>query len=286
MAWQRKMPFGYMVRNGETVICPTEAGAVRGIFARYLAGESYAKIAEEMSRGSIPYHQHTPQWNKHMVKRILENGKYLGSDIYPRLVSDEDFLAVQLRREDKTDYNLCPTSLNPIREKAVCAACGGKIVRDAKSCRRPRWICGNPDCRAIIRVSDDAIQQQVSERLRQLAAVPGLLTPPPTPKSAPSTDAVRIENEINLCLNRTDINTDYMKMLIFAAAAERYAALPDPTPTHDLAALRERLGSGPASEADLRELFMRTVTSVRIGGQSGVELELTSGKIIGKEKSV
>lgn len=73
MAWQRKTPFGYIVQGGETVPCPAEADAVQGIFARYLAGASYGRIAEEMSRGNIPYHQRTRQWNKHMVKRILEN---------------------------------------------------------------------------------------------------------------------------------------------------------------------------------------------------------------------
>ena len=96
MAWQRKTPFGYMVRGGETVPCPTEADAVQNIFTRYLAGASFGRIAEEMSRGNIPYHQHTSQWNKHMVKRILENGKYLGTGIYPRLISDEEFLAAQI----------------------------------------------------------------------------------------------------------------------------------------------------------------------------------------------
>ena len=118
MAWQRKTPFGYMVRGGETVPCPTEADAVQNIFTRYLAGASFGRIAEEMSRGNIPYHQHTSQWNKHMVKRILENGKYLGTDVYPRLISDEEFLAAQIQREDKTDYAPCPTALNPVREKA------------------------------------------------------------------------------------------------------------------------------------------------------------------------
>jgi len=125
MAWQRTTPFGYMIRNGETVTCPVEADAVRSIFTRYLAGASYAKIAEEMSKGGIPYHRHTAQWNKHMVKRILENGKYLGTDLYPRLVNDEDFLAVQLRREDKTGYYTpCPASKADLREllaKAVKA---------------------------------------------------------------------------------------------------------------------------------------------------------------------
>ena len=283
MAWQRKTPFGYMIQNGETIICPVEADAVRSIFTHYLAGASYAKIAEEMSRGSIPYHQHTSKWNKHMVKRILENGKYLGTEVYPRLVSDDDFLAVQLQREDKTDYVPCPASLHPIREKAVCAVCGGRIIRDTKTHGKPRWVCADPNCGAIVRISDGAIQKRISERLHQLAEVPALLMPPPLPAAAPSSDALRIQNEINLCFNRADINADYMKALIFAVAAEQYAVLPDLTPAHDIEELRERLEASPANESDLQELLAKAVKAVRIGGQDYIELELTNGQIIGKE---
>ncbi len=197
-----------MIQNGETIICPKEADAVRSIFHRYLAGVSYARIAEEMSRGTIPYHQHTSQWNKHMIKRILENGKYLGTGIYPWLVSVEDFLAVQLQREDKTGYVPCPASLHPIREKAVCAVCGGRIARDTKTHGRSRWVCADPDCGAIVHMSDDAVQKRVSERLRQLAEAPALLTPSPAPMTDSSTDALRIRNEFNLCFNRADINSD------------------------------------------------------------------------------
>ena len=283
MAWQRKTPFGYMIRDGQTVPNPVEADAVRSIFQCYMAGASYARIADEMSRGSIPYHQHTSKWNKHMVKRILENGKYLGTDIYPRLVSDEDFLAVQLQREDKTDCVPCPAGLRPIREKAVCAVCGGRISRDTKTHGRPRWVCADPDCGAIVRASDDTIQEQVTERLHQLAAAPVLLTPPPIAAAASSSNALRIQNEINLCFNRTDINSNYMKALIFAAAAEQYAVLPDLTPAHDIEELQERLEARPASESDLQELFTKAVKAVRIGGQDYIELELTNGQIIGKE---
>ena len=283
MAWQRKTPFGYMIQNGETIICPVEADAVRSIFQRYLAGISYAKIAEEMSQGSIPYHQHTSTWNKHMVKRILENGRYLGTEVYPRLVSDEDFLAVQLHREDKTDHVPRPASLQPIREKAMCAVCGGRITRDTKSQGRPRWVCADPNCGAIVRISDDAIQAQVSERLRHLAEAPALLTPLPMPAATPSSDALRIQNEIDLCFNRADINAEYMKALIFAAAAEQYAVLPDPTPDHEMEEFRERLEARPATESDLQELLTKAVRAVRIGGQGYIELELTNGQIIGKE---
>ena len=283
MAWQRKTPFGYMVQNGENVPCPAEADAVQSVFTRYLAGASYSRIAEEMSKGNIPYHQHTRQWNKHMVKRILENGKYLGTGGYPRLVSDEDFLAVQLQREDKTDYAPCPASLNPIREKAVCAVCGGRIVRNTKSHGRPRWVC--PNCGAIVHISDEELQAQVSQRLRQLADTPDLLTPPPTPETPSSADALRIQNELNLCFNRQDINPDYMKMLIFAAAAEQYAVLPDLTPVHDMEVLRDRLKTGCVNDSDLQELLAKAVKAVRIGGQDYIELELTNGTMIGKEQS-
>lgn len=282
MAWQRKTPFGYMVQGGETVLCPAEADAVQSIFTRYLAGASYGRIADEMSKGNVPYHQHTRQWNKHMVKRILENGKYLGTGGYPRLVSDEDFLAVQLQREDKTDYAPCPAGLRPIREKAVCAVCGSRITRDTKSHGRPRWVC--PDCGAIVRISDEAVQRLVSQRLRQLADAPDLLTPPPTPEAVPSLDALRIQNELNLCFNRSDINPDYMKTLIFAAAAEQYAVLPDLTPVHDMEVLRNQLKTGCVNDNDLQELLAKAVKAVRIGGQDYIELELTNGTMIRKEQ--
>lgn len=282
MAWQRKTPFGYMVQGGETVPCPVEADAVQDIFTRYLAGASYGRIAEEMSRGNVPYHQHTRQWNKHMVKRILENGKYLGTDGYPRLISDDEFLAVQLQRVDKTEYAPCPASLNPIREKAVCAVCSGRIVRNTKSHGRPRWVC--PDCGAIVHISDERLQEQVSQRLRQLADAPDLLAPPPTPEVSPSADALRIQNELNVCFNRSDINPDYMKTLIFAAAAEQYAVLPDLTPVHDMEVLRNRLKTGCVNDSDLQELLAKAVKAVRIGGQDYIELELTNGTMIRKEQ--
>ena len=285
MAWQRKTPFGYMVQNGKTVPCPPEAEAVRGIFAHYLAGLSYAKIAEEMSGGNIPYHQHTSQWNKHMVKRILGNGRYLGSEIYPQLISDGDFLAAQLQREDKANGTPCPNDIAPIRRKAVCAVCGGRITRDTKSKGRPRWVCRGADCGTISRISDEDLLRLISDRLSLLAQAPSLLTQA-SASADNSLDALRLQNEINLCLNRSDINADYIKTLIFTAAGEQYAALPDPTPGHDLKTLRERLEARPANEDDLRELFAKAVKAVRIGGQSRIELELINGQINGNEQTI
>ena len=94
MAWQRKIPFGYEIRGGQLRPHPQEGDAVRYIFGQYLAGASLLTIAEGMTGRGPRYHQHTPEWNKHMVKRVLENARYTGADGYPPLVSGEDFAAV------------------------------------------------------------------------------------------------------------------------------------------------------------------------------------------------
>ena len=77
-----------------------------------------------------------------------------------------------------------------------------------------------------------------------------------------------------------------MKTLIVASAAVQYAVLPDLTPVHDMEVLRERLERSSADEDNLRELLAKAVKAVRIGGQDYIELELTNGMMIGKEKSI
>ena len=101
MAWQRKIPFGYQVQNGRINCQPEEAKFVRSIFSHYLLGSSYSQIADEMARQGVRYHQHTAQWNKHMVKRILENERYLGMDGYPCALPG----FVDSKNEEKTERN-------------------------------------------------------------------------------------------------------------------------------------------------------------------------------------
>mgnify|MGYP003178278135 FL=1 len=270
MAWQRKTPFGYQIQNGRITCHPEEAESVRYIFSHYLLGSSYNQIADEMTQQGVRYHQHTAQWNKHMVKRILENERYLGLDGYPRLIADEEFLAVRLRRGEQNTYAPCPSEILPIRDKAVCALCGEKMARDTKSHGRPCWRCKNPECSSGVYLDDNVILERVIHKLKELAKSPERIQ---LPQAAPvSTDALRIENELALCFNRADINAEYMKTLIMAAAAERYTGLIDPTPAHRLALLRQKLEQNPEDEEVLWELFGAVIAQVSIG--KGGEISL------------
>lgn len=88
MKKNRVIPFGYSVSNGSYVVNTEEAEAIKRIFERYINGKSLNEIAGEMT---IPYHITKQKWNKNMVKRVLENRKYLGESGFPQIIMRDEF---------------------------------------------------------------------------------------------------------------------------------------------------------------------------------------------------
>jgi len=91
MAKNRTIPFGYCMKNGEITTEPKEVYAVVTIFDEYLEGRSLSEIAKLMQTEKIRYNAVSDKWNKNMVKRIIENDKYLGNDTYTQLITDDIF---------------------------------------------------------------------------------------------------------------------------------------------------------------------------------------------------
>ncbi len=285
MAWQRKTPFGYMIRDGLIQPHPDEADAVRYIFRQYQAGASLLAIAEDMTRQGIRYHSHTAEWNKNMVKRILENTKYIGAGGYPRLVPDEDFSAAQRLRTERNTYAPLSTDIRPIQGKAVCGLCGMKMIRGNRSHGLVHWKCQNPDCGQSISLNDEALTELVDAQLRGLALTPHLLTAPEPTQNEPDLDAIRLQNELTLALNRGSEGPEYIKTLALAVTAQRYGQLPDSTPAHDMEQLRARLEEGPADAGALAALMSVAVRAVRLTPDKNVELELVNGQIIAEKEA-
>ena len=287
MAWQRKIPFGYLIRDGLLQPHPQEAHTVRYIFGQYLAGASLLSIAESMTQQGIRYHQHTAESNKIMVKRILENTKYTGAEGYPRLVSDEDFAAAQHQRTARNTYAPLAAEIRPISGMVVCARCGGRMARGTRSRGRVHWKCQGPDCGQTVSISDEALAGLVDGRLRELAQAPHLLIIPEPRQTGVDIKAVRLQNELTLALNRGAESPDYVKTLALNLAAQRYSRHPDPTPAHELEQLRVRLEQGPANADTLASLLSTAVWAVRLTPEKNVELELVNGGIItdAKEES-
>ena len=72
-------PYGYKIVNGMAVIDEIEGAAVRKLYEGYLSGLGLQAAADEA--GIVVNHC--------QAKRMMLNKKYLGTDYYPALVSED-----------------------------------------------------------------------------------------------------------------------------------------------------------------------------------------------------
>lgn len=78
MKKQRALPFGYTMQGGRTEANKAEARIVRRVYKLYENGGSLDSISDLLTKQPVPYFDANPEWNKHKVKRILENERYTG----------------------------------------------------------------------------------------------------------------------------------------------------------------------------------------------------------------
>lgn len=98
----RRMLYGYEIKQGELRIQTEEAKVVQRVMTLYIAGLSYQKISDTLNEDNISFSPEVPIWNKHKVKRLLENPRYAGANGYPPIIAQHIFQEVQQRIRDKT----------------------------------------------------------------------------------------------------------------------------------------------------------------------------------------
>lgn len=75
----RTVPYGYCMKDGQIAIKDDEACALKTLFENYLSGMGL--MASARSAG-IPF-------THSVIRRLLENPCYAGSEFYPALISEE-----------------------------------------------------------------------------------------------------------------------------------------------------------------------------------------------------
>ena len=164
MGKNRRIPFGYMMQNGIITTNPAEMLAVLTIFSEYMAGKSLNAIAKNMG---VPYNDKVG-WNKNMVKRVLENEKYLGTDTYPQLISADVFRAVNDRKSAKaTSLCIVPDELQEVRNLTVCKECSKRLFRT----KAELWDCRNHECRPFLfKMADEMLTGAILNILNTVIA--------------------------------------------------------------------------------------------------------------------
>ena len=100
------------------------------LFALYSA-RHLAVTSDALNRQGVPYSSEIPLWNKHKIKRMLENARYTGKDGYPVMIAETDFQAVQDKISEKNDRRQVSeevTVVDRLKPYFRCT-CGGKMVR-------------------------------------------------------------------------------------------------------------------------------------------------------------
>ena len=218
----RRIVFGYSIENGKITVNPSEVLAVLTIFSQYLAGESLKSIASQMK---VPYRDDATIWNKNMVKRVLENEKYLGKDDFPQLIDPEIFQAVN-RKKVKKATSLCviPEELQILRNLTFCKECGRRLFRKGGNTRSERWDCYNPKCSQLdFRLTDQMLTTSILNILNTVIANPDLLeTRENITNYVPDSNVIRLKNEINHMLDNPQIDEERIKSAIFRLAEMKY----------------------------------------------------------------
>ena len=280
MTQNRYIPFGYHIQNGVLCVHDEEAAVVRRVFEDYQHGLSYRLIAEKLTSEKIPYLENRTSWNKHMVKRMLENFRYCGGNRFPAIVPAATFAAVNALVEQKSQVERLPDDLACIRRKAICGACGAKYTRDGRSKKYEAWCCAAEGRITPKRISDQALLEMVTAALNSIIADPSLLDIVPSHPYEYSLEVTRTGNQINRELEKSEVDSDYVKLLIFSCAAAKYDTCHDREPEYLTRRLRAAFEQEPPLDGFSPRLFAETVKQVIIEPDGSLHLRMNNKKLV------
>lgn len=280
MPKNRVIPFGYSMRNGEITVDFNESKAVARIFEEYLNGSSLQQIAKLMESEKIKYSEDSEHWNKNMVKRIIENEKYLGNEKYPQIIGEKFFTQANEKRMLKaTSVYVIPEDLQEIRNRTYCLECGHRLSRIGGNCRSAKWDCRNPDCyRFEYQLTDQMIIGVVLTVLNAAIANPNLIENNGEISTySPTADVIRRQNEINQMIDSTQVDFDRIKSELYRLTEMKYDCCTyndDPQKTKQLMNLLEN--QKQLNTLDIG-LFKSCVNRIWISNFCTIEVEFING---------
>ena len=283
MKKNRNIPFGYTMQKGEIVEEPTESQAVKDIFKLYLDGKSMSEIARQMSISQISYNGITFDWNKNMVKRILENEKYLGKDGYPVLIDSETFNHANARKKSKaTSVNEISEELKIIRSLTYCKECGHRLSRIGGNTQTDKWDCRNIECsRFNYRLTDNMIKDILLHILNAVIANPDLLDTDSEISAYTTNIKVKCQqNEINRLMDNPEIDSEKVKTEILRLAELKYDCCTYDESPQKTEYLKELLSDREQLNIIDYDLLKSCVSRILIGHFYTIEIEFINGVTI------
>lgn len=223
----RYIPYGYRIRDGCLNVRPAEAETVKEVFRLYCDGYSYKVIAAILNASEYPPHG-SSGWNKHHVKRILENGKYTGESGYPAILTKEKFDAARAVHDEKTISTALQGVPSDILWKRLrCGECGGRLLRIGSPAAAKGIIqlrCENRECGYGTNIAQADLNKAILSLMNRLIAD---VRKHPCGQYEQTPEALRLANEISRGIVRPD-DPDETTRVILEGIAARYGGILEP----------------------------------------------------------
>lgn len=285
MKKHRSLPFGYTITDGRLIIEPSEAEAIRKIFADYAGGASLSELAATLTKLQIPYSEKRTEWNKNMVARIIGNRKYTGADGFNPIIDLDIFKEANLSKDQKIKKQHCHdnTTIGIFRARLICKACGSRMIRlyEKRNREQVRWICENPACRIRICISDELLECRVVDRMNLIIDNPDLLECPDCYliEDSGSIQRSRTAQELGRMCDSGNYSDEQLLDVILSGAQKRYDQCPQ-VQGNAITGVSIAFSEAEKSEELDTELFLKTANHILLDADGSIQLRLKNGKDI------
>ncbi len=285
MKQNRYIAFGYQVINGKITVNEKEAGAIKYIFSEYIKGASLKVLTEKMNDFGIAYHKATLIWNKGMIKRILENHRYVGEDEYPQIITESIFndAAITVKSRKKF-FDKKETTINFLNI-AFCSECGARYKREYRDAKNKVLLCENTECSNGFVIKDEVLESALIEVINDVISYSSIIDKEKDIQKTykPSIEAMRITKDINRQLEKRDADITEIRENIFKCATEKYDSCEtDMTPfiTNTLKAEFEKETRFSLINMEIAD---KTISTIMISKDNMMQVKFKNGAIITKK---
>ncbi len=286
----RYIPFGYEILDAEIKIIEREAEVVRNVYSLYVQGLSFRTISERLNKIPITYAGDGRAWDKHMVKRMLENPKYTGAKGYPVIIPPETAeLVLKLKDEkvilvDKEDK----PRLDAYRKKAECSICGSKMRRrHAGSGKRRRryWNCANPECDGNHHIfHEKLLDKLMTEVINELAENIEMADYAESKEFEKDTEIIKATNEMNEAIDDIEMDIEDVIDKIMGLASVKFNKCTIGSNIAITEIIKQKLAIYPQKEMVDGEIMNQIVKKIKMHPNKTIWVELINGKEIERKE--
>lgn len=282
----RTLLYGYRKHQFRFSLDKTESVIVKRIFDEYIDGMTLQKIADRLTAEGVVYYKDKAVWNKHMVRRILENRRYAGDEEYPAIIALTIYEQANEKRLKKGgDRESDSEQEKYFKSHTVCEQCGKRFTRQRTwSKTREKWYCTD-GCKGTVYIDDNLFYGQILSIINRVIENPKILRVSSSQNECytPSLEVLRAEKEADRMAERKNIDFLPIKKAIYTNISDKFDCCALDRAKAFTNALEQYFSEQSVSEAINIQIFRDTVERIYVDKNGKVIIEFLNGCRISKE---